>query len=190
LPLHLEKKGIRTLGIAESFRKDQEYSTLGGVVMRSDLVIDGFSRSKIKVSGSDATKAAIDLFRRLKRNDINAIMISGSVLSLYNVLDIDEMYKELRVPIIALSFKKSKSDIARNIRYLFSPRDAEKKIKLLDKLGEPTKLKMSTGYEIFVRGSGISSINSAKLLEKFTLQGSIPEPIRVARLLSKILASS
>jgi uncharacterized protein len=158
--------------------------------MRSDLVIDGFSRSKIKVSGSDATKAAIDLFQRLKRNDINAIMISGSVLSVYNVLDIDEMYKELRVPVIALSFKKSKSDLVRNIRSFFPPREAGKKIKLLEKLGEPTKLKLITGYEIFVRAAGIDGSNSAKLLDKFTLQGSIPEPVRVARLLAKILVSS
>ncbi len=188
MPLHLEKKGIRTLGIAESFMKDQEYSTLGGVVMRSDLIIDGFSRSKLKVSGSDATKAAIDLFRKLGRNDVNAIMISGSVLSLYNVLDIDKMHEELKMPVIALSFKKSNSDLARNIGSSFSSREAEKKIKLLEKLGEPTKLKLATGYEIFVRAAGINETSSGKLLDKFTLQGSIPEPVRVARLLAKTLA--
>ena len=95
MTLHLEKKAIRVLGIAESFRKEQKYSTLAGVVMRSDLVIDGFAHSRLKVSGSDATSSTLDLYGQLHRNDINAIMISGSVLSLYNVLDIDEIFKEL-----------------------------------------------------------------------------------------------
>ncbi|MDG6921708.1 MAG: DUF99 family protein, partial [Nitrososphaerota archaeon] len=74
MPLHLEKKAIRVLGIAESFRKDQEFSTLAGVVMRSDLVIDGFANGRLRVSGSDATSSTIELFERLRRNDVNAVM--------------------------------------------------------------------------------------------------------------------
>ena len=188
MPLHLEKIGIRVLGIAESFRKNQEYSTLAGVVMRSDLVIDGFARSKLKVSGSDATKSTVEVFTRMKRNDINAMMISGSVLSVYNVLDIDEIFRELRVPVVALSFKRSKSDLARNIRALFSSKDAKEKIRLLEKLGSPTKLRLETGYDVFVRTAGITDSVANKLLDKFTLQGSVPEPIRVARLLAKAVA--
>ena len=38
---HAEKRGIRALGIAESFRKTSAYSTLAGIVMRRDLEIDG-----------------------------------------------------------------------------------------------------------------------------------------------------
>ena len=188
MPLHLEKIGIRVLGIAESFRKNQEYSTLAGVVMRSDLVIDGFARSILKVSGSDATKSTVEVFTRMKRNDIIAMMISGSVLSVYNVLDIDEIFRELRVPVVALSFKRSKSDLARNIRALFSSKDAKEKIRLLEKLGSPTKLRLETGYDVFVRTAGITDSVANKLLDKFTLQGSVPEPIRVARLLAKAVA--
>src|SRR5271169_6740705 len=124
MTLHLEKKAIRVLGIAESFRKDQEYSTLAGVVMRSDLVIDGFTNTRLRVSGSDSTKATLNLFQKLQRNDINAIMISGSVLSLYNVLDIDEIYKEIKIPVVALSFSKSRSNLAQNIRERFQEKVA------------------------------------------------------------------
>ena len=38
--LHLEKKGIRGLAIAESFRQDSEKSVLSGVIMSNDFVID------------------------------------------------------------------------------------------------------------------------------------------------------
>jgi uncharacterized protein len=188
MTLHFEKKAIRVLGIAESFRKEQEYSTLAGVVMRGDLVIDGFSHTKLKVSGSDSTAAVIKLFRILKRNDVNAIMISGSVLSLYNVLDIDKIYKELRLPIVALSFSKAKSNLVENISARFPEKVAREKIKLLEKLGHSARLKLATGYEIFVRYAGIDDEVSKKLLDKFTLQGSVPEPVRVARLFAKSIA--
>ncbi len=38
---HTEKRGIRVLGIAESFRKTSACSTLAGIAMRRDLIIDG-----------------------------------------------------------------------------------------------------------------------------------------------------
>jgi uncharacterized protein len=190
MTIHLEKKAIRVLGVAESFRKDQEYSTLAGVVMRSDLVIDGFAHTRLRVSGSDATSSTIHLYNRLHRNDVNAVMVAGSVLSLYNVLDIEAVYSELKIPVVALSFSKSRSDLAQNIRSRFSEKIAKQKIMLLEKLGRSTRLKLNTGYAVFVRTAGIDEVSSKRLLDKFTLQGAIPEPIRVARLLAKSLAGA
>ena len=188
MTLHLEKKAIRVLGIAESFRKDQKYSTLAGVVMRSDLVIDGFANDRLRVSGSDSTNSTLNLFKKLQRNDVNAIMISGSVLSLYNVLDIDEIYKELKIPVVALSFSKSRSNLVENIIARFPEKAAKEKIRLLEKLGQSSRIKLETGYEVFVRNAGIDDNLSKRLLDRFTLQGSIPEPVRVARLFAKSIA--
>ena len=186
--LHLEKKAIRALGVAESFRKNQKTSVLAGVVIRSDLVIDGFASGTLTVSGTDGTRAIIRLFRELNRNDVNAIMISGSVLSLYNVLDIETICKDLDLPVVALSFSKSASDLAANINARFPKIAGRKKIVLLEKLGQAERIQLKTGYEVFVRSAGISKSDSNKLLDKFTLQGAIPEPIRVARLLAKTIA--
>lgn len=189
MSLHLEKKAIRTLGVAESFRKDQEYSTLVGVVMRSDLVIDGFAIGRLTVSGNDATKTVFELFRKLQRNDVNAIITSGSVLSLYNILDISAMYNSLKVPVVALSFHKARSNLYRNIGAKFSPAIAKEKIKLLERLGKSTQLKLDTGYKVFVRFAGMNDRECQRLLNKFTRQGTVPEPIRVARLLAKTVSS-
>lgn len=127
MPLHLEKKAIRVLGVAESFRKNEEHSTLVGVVMRSDLVVDGFAIGRLTVSGSDATRSVLELFRRFHRSDVNAIIISGSVLSLYNVLDIDEIRKDLKLPVVALSFRKARADLYRNVKAEFPPSVARKR---------------------------------------------------------------
>jgi endonuclease V-like protein UPF0215 family len=191
LPIHIEKKAIRALGVAESFSASDQFSVLGGVVMRSDLVIDGFGPGRLEISGSDATSSIVHLFDKLERNDINVVLISGSVLSLYNIIDIEYLSKHLRKPIIALTFKKSKSNLARNIKAKFEPKVANSKISFLEKLGVPKKLKLETGYRIFVRAEGTSGDEETKrILDKFTLQGAVPEPIRVARLFAKTLASS
>jgi uncharacterized protein len=187
--LHLEKKAIRALGIAESFRPKDEISTLAGVVMRADLVIDGFALGKLRVSGSDSTSALIRLFRSLRRNDVNAVLLSGSVLSLYNIVDTDELHSELKLPIVALSFKKSSADLAENIRAKFSKAVARDKIRLLEKLGKPERLRLETGYDVFVRSSGIEGETTKKLLKRFTIQGAVPEPVRVARILARTVAS-
>jgi endonuclease V-like protein UPF0215 family len=188
LTLHLEKRAIRVLGVAESFKKNQVSSTLAGIVMRSDLVVDGMAVGKLEISGSDSTRTAIALYTSLRRNDINGIMISGSVLSLYNVLDLDLIFEKLKIPVLALSFSKSSADLARNIRERFPEKVAEKKIRLLEKLGKSQRIGLKTGYDVFVRTAGINEKSSKTLLDKFTLQGSSPEPIRVARLLAKTIA--
>ncbi len=189
MPLHLEKKAIRTLGIAESFSQKDKLSTLAGVVMRSDLVMDGIALGTLHVGGSDATDAILGLFRKLKRNDINAMMIAGSVLSLYNVVDIELLNKKLKIPVVAVSFSKSKADLERNITSRFESKIAEEKIRLLRKLGSATKIKLSTGFEVFVRCAGISDTESKRLLDRFTLQGAAAEPVRVAKLLARSVSA-
>jgi len=188
--IHLEKKAIRVLGVAESFRKNSVQSVLAGIVLRSDLVLDGIALGHLAVSGEDATNVVISLYKKLRRNDINALMISGSVLSLYNIVEIEKVYSEVALPVLALSFSESTADLEANISSRFSSTVSERKIKQLRKLGKAAKIELKTGYRVFVRSEGISQANCKKLLDRVTLQGSIPEPIRVARLIAKAVAGT
>ena len=93
--LHVNKKGIRVLGIAESFRRDHEKSVLAGVVMRSDFIIDGFAFTRITVGGMDATEGIFRIFESLQRDDINLMMLNGCVISWFNIINIEEIYERL-----------------------------------------------------------------------------------------------
>ena len=66
-----EKGGIRVLGIAESFKKTSTCSTLAGIVMRRDLIIDGIVFGNAPMEGNDSTQNILSMYRSLKRNDIN-----------------------------------------------------------------------------------------------------------------------
>jgi uncharacterized protein len=181
--LHLNKPGIRALGVAESFRQGQKRSVLAGVVMRSDFVVDGVALGRTAVGGDDATSAIASLFRKFGRNDINLIMISGAILSLYNIIDVDGLATRTKLPVVCLTYKET-AGIEGSIRRHF-PGGAESKLEAYRKLGRRTGVRLGTGKRVFVRASGIDRDDVRRVLDSFTLQGSIPEPVRVAKLLAR-----
>ncbi|MDG7014284.1 MAG: DUF99 family protein [Nitrososphaerota archaeon] len=180
--LHLNKPGIRALGVAESFRQGQRASVLAGVVMRSDFVIDGAALGRTEVGGDDATRSIVALFRRLHRNDVNVILVSGAILSLYNIVDVDALSARTGVPAICLTYKET-AGIEGAIRRHF-PEGADEKLDAYRRLGERVGVKLRTGRVVFVRTAGLGS-EAKRVLDAFTLQGSVPEPVRVAKLLAR-----
>jgi len=186
LRLHLNKPGIRVLGVAESFRPGRKTSTLAGVVMRCDRVVDGLAVGRTSVGGNDASASIAGLYRRLKRNDVNVLMVSGAILSLYNIVDIDELSRKTKLPVICLTYKET-SGIEDSIRRHF-PECAEAKLEAYRKLGERKRLRLKSGHLVFARTAGLEQAEAKSVLDLFTLQGSVPEPIRVARLLARATA--
>jgi len=184
--LHLNKTGIRAFGLAESFRPGRKTSTLAGIVMRSDLVIDGLAIGKTSVGGDDASTSILTLFRRLRRNDINIILVSGAILSLYNIIDIDDLSRKTKLPVICLTYRETLG-IGNSIRRHF-PGRAEVKLERYRRLGQRRKLRLQSGHFVYVRTSGLQADEARSVLNMFTLQGSIPEPVRVARLLARAAA--
>ena len=85
--LHLEKKGLRGLAIAESFRQNSPKSILSGVVMRRDFLIDGFVFGSATLEGNDATQTILKMYDDLKRPDISYVLISGLIISMYNIIE-------------------------------------------------------------------------------------------------------
>jgi len=187
MTLHLHKPGIRALGVAESFRQGQRRSILAGVVMRSDFVIDGVALGKTSVGGDDATASIASLYRKLHRNDVNLIMVSGAILSLYNIIDVDSLAARTKLPVVCLTYKET-AGIEASIRRHF-PAGAEIKLAAYGKLGKRSAIKLKTGHHVYVRSSGIGRSDVEAVINTFTLQGSIPEPVRVAKLLARAAQS-
>ena len=155
--------------------------------MRSDFIIDGVVLGRTAVGGDDATSAIASLFRRFGRNDINLIMVSGAILSLYNIIDVDELSRTTKLPVVCLTYKET-AGIEGSIRRHF-PEGAEEKLKAYRKLGRRRGVRLRTGHRVYVRTSGMESSAVGPVLDAFTLQGSIPEPVRVAKLLARALLS-
>ena len=181
--LHIEKKGLRGLAIAESFREDDKISALAGVVMRRDFIIDGFVFGQTTIEGNDATDSILLMCQKLNRDDISFVMISGLIISMYNIVDIKKIWCKLKIPIIGVTYDDS-NGIEAAIKYHF-PESYQTKIEQYHKLGQRTKIKLHTGHDLYIRIEGCTIEETKSLLDAFTLQGAVPEPLRIAHMLAR-----
>ena len=181
--IHLEKKGLRGLAIAESFKQGDSTSRLAGVVIRRDFIIDGFVFGKCTIEGDDATDAILDMYYKLDRDDISYIIISGLIISMYNFIDIKKIWDVAKIPVIAVTYEES-SGIEDSIRHHF-PNSYEKKLEQYHKLGKRIEITLHTGHKLYILHEGCLLEDAIKFLDELTLQGSVPEPVRVAQLLAK-----
>ena len=186
--LHLEKKGLRGLVIAESFTQNSKKSILAGVVMRRDFLIDGFVFGKTTVEGDDATEAILSMYKKLNRPDISYLLISGIIISMYNIIDLKKISQSLDLPVIGVTYQDSEG-IEEAIRHQF-PDSHESKLKEYQELEKRDKITLHTSYDIYIRKEGCTLSDVKHLLDELTLQGSFPEPLRVAQLLAKTLLST
>ena len=184
----LEKKGVRVLGIAESFRKSiGEKAILAGVVMRGDFIIDGIIFGECTVGGLDATDSIIEMHRSLKREDIMAIMLNGCIISWFNVIDLQKLHEETKLPIISLSYRPSKGIRKYFIEYF--PEDWEKRVEIYERNGPRIEIRNKNNLNLYIRAIGIDPDDAAKLVDRYTIFGRIPEPLRIARLIAHSLLS-
>jgi len=181
--MHIPKKGLRALGIAESF-SGRTRSNLAGVVMRKDLRIDGFSFGCVTVGGMDATDAVLRMVQDLDRTDLNLILLSGCIIAWFNILDPSRISETTGLPVICVTYEES-SGLLEDIRHHF-PGDRER-VEAYLRLGERHPFELSRGQVSFIRSWGIGCDDAARLCRDFTLEGKIPEPLRVARLCARRL---
>jgi endonuclease V-like protein UPF0215 family len=179
--MHVAKKGLRVLGIAESFR-GRDRSVLAGVVMRRDRVIDGVEIGEVTVGGMDATAAVIGLFFDFEREDVNLIMLSGCIIAWYNIIDPAAVHAATGVPVVVVTYEDSEG-LEEEIAAHF-PGD-EERAAAYRRLGGRLPLHLSNGYTAYIRPAGIDDDTAGKLVDAFTLEGRIPEPLRVARLAAR-----
>ena len=182
--LVLHEKCLRILGIAESFVKGvSKKSILAGIVMKSDMSIDDLIVGKATVGGMDATEKIIMMYNELNRDDINLLILNGCVISWYNVIDLNRVAEETSLPLICITYDASEG-LEKYFIELF-PEDWETRIEVYHKNKMRIPIKLDTGYTIFIRFIGMNLERAKRIINKYTWHGSIPEPLRVARLIAR-----
>jgi endonuclease V-like protein UPF0215 family len=184
--VHVNKKGIRVLGIAESFRRGDEKSVLAGIVMRSDVIIDGVGFTHITVGGMDGTRGILRLFASLQRDDINVIMLNGCVISWFNIIDINEVYGQLQIPLICVTYEESEG-LEEHIAKHFEAEERDSRLEAYKQLGDRVPVFLDDRFKVLIRILGIEKADASKLLKKITTQGKVPEPLRVAKITARAL---
>ncbi len=181
----ISKKGFRVLGIAESFSRSlthfKNMSVVAGIVMRGDFFVDGLIFNTITLGGLDATERILDMIENLNRPDVGLIMLGGTIISLYNIIDLHELYEEAKLPIIAVTYRESEGigDILLNLP------QGEKRLEIYRRNGPRIPIILRNGYKVFIRHLGITLDDAIKILNRFTIHGRYPEPVRVAKMIAR-----
>lgn len=187
------KPGTRALGIAESYRDEpsgdgrsestRRRSTLAGVVVRADRVVDGLVFDSCTVGSTDATDGVVSLFRRLGREDVRYVLVAGIALAWYNVLDLRRIHEAVERPVCSVSFEES-DGLDDALRAEFSGDDLDERLSVYE--GQPSRDRVEVnGHDLYYRTIGFDDGDGREALRAFTPEGGRPEPLRVARLAAR-----
>lgn len=173
------KKEIRVLGIDDSpFNKFKDRECLVvGTFYRGGSYPDGIMSTKIRVDGQNSTKKLADMVNKSRfKPQIQAIMLDGIAMGGFNVVDIEKLSKKTKIPVIVVvrrypDFRKIVSALEKLKK--------QRQIKLIEKAGTPLK-----AGKIWIQFKGISPEKAAEIVRATATRSFIPEPIRVAHLIS------
>nr|WP_303647587.1 DUF99 family protein [Haloarchaeobius amylolyticus] len=169
------------MGVAESFRDDE--STLAGVVVRANRVVDGFSFGTCTVGGSDVTGAVAGLYDRLGREDVRYVLVSGIALAWYNVLDMHRLADETGRPVLSVTYEAS-DGLDDAIREAFEGDAREERLTTYRAQPARTPVEVN-GETVYVRAVGVEDAEARDVVRAFTPEGGRPEPLRVARMAAR-----
>lgn len=177
------KPGVRALGIAESVGPSDERSTLAGVVVRRDQVVEDAAFRSCTVGGTDATDAVCSLLEERLRPDVRYVLLGSVAPAWYNLLDLARIHRVADRPVIAVTFEES-DGLESGLRDAFDEAALEDRLERYRAL--PARRPVSVNDEtVYVRHLGCNASDAAAVVRAFTPEGGRPEPIRVASALAR-----
>ncbi len=173
------KREIRIIGIDDSpFKKFTKGNILVvGTIFRGGTLLDGILTTKVAIDGDNSTKKLIQMINSSKfKPQLRCIMINGIALGGFNVIDINELNKKTKIPVIVVirkypDFKKIEQTLKKINKH--------KKYKLIQKAGTVEKV-----GKIYIQRKGITLAKAKQILKLTCTRSLIPEPIRVAHLIA------
>jgi len=180
------KPQVRILGIDDSpFGFDDDKAIVVGTLVRVPNYLEGVMRSDVTVDGTDSTKTLVKMVSESRfRDQIKLVMIDGIALAGFNIIDLDEAYSRLNIPILTLTrdkpdFDKMKKALMKHFR------DWEERYNLITK---HELVAMQTEHNpLYACGVGMQWSEFEELVRMSTVRGVVPEPLRMAHLIASAL---
>ncbi|MEM7819245.1 MAG: DUF99 family protein [Candidatus Aenigmatarchaeota archaeon] len=177
------KKEIRIIAWDDCrFRFKSKKVRIIGVIFRGGLFLDGLLSTIINKDGNDATDKIINsiLYSR-HYNQLSIIMLDGISFAGFNLVDIKELNKKTKLPVIVVQRKKPNMKKFINALNIFS--DSKKRKEIVKKAGKIYKYD-----KIFYQKYGLSINECNEILKITCTRANIPEPIRVAHIIASGLS--
>lgn len=154
-----------------------EKTFIVGCVVRAPNYLEGVLKREIEVDGSDVTDKIIDMMKSRFGVQVRVIMLNGITFGGFNIADLNRIYKETGVGILSIVRKvPNMLRIEKALREHFD--DWRERLEIIKNIPE---IKYN---RLYVNYAGISPLDVQKIIDRFTLRGNIPEPIRMAHIIA------
>jgi hypothetical protein len=186
------KPEIRVLGIDDGVfaPHSKELTDVVGVVFRGGHWLDGFMHTQVQVDGMDATEKLTRMIMESPHyQQLRVIMLNGVTLAGFNVVDLAELHKKTKLPVIAVTRDSPDfEDIRKALRNLSQ---MEARWKAIEKAGKIHEVCTREGEApVFVHAVGISKRMTERIMKSTSTRSNIPEPLRVAHIIASGLRRS
>jgi uncharacterized protein len=180
----LGKVHPRVVGVDDgAFDRDDRSAPVAAVAMSLPEHVEAVRTAQVRVDGTDGTKRVIALVRTLGPLDgVRAVLLDGAVVGGFNVLDLDLLHRELGLPIVAVTRRPPEFARIRAALEKWFPRTADARWSLLRAhrlFPVPTD-----GRPILAAAVGCSRADASRLVQRSTVHGYWPEPLRLAHLVA------
>ncbi|MBN1655183.1 MAG: DUF99 family protein [Deltaproteobacteria bacterium] len=172
--------GIDDAPFERSYRGD--VMVVGAVFSRTRL--DGVVRAYVRRDGVNATRRIVEMVEGHQfREHIRAVLLQGIAVAGFNVVDIHELCRSLKRPVLVVTRRRPDLDAVRRALLERTP-GGSRKWKLIERAGL-----MEPVGKLYVQRAGLSLAEAAAMLKVTTLHGLLPEPLRVAHLIAGGIAT-
>jgi endonuclease V-like protein UPF0215 family len=141
--------------------------------------LDGVLSAKVRRDGANATPVLTELVRASRfYRQLHAVLLQGIAFAGFNVVDVQMLNNAIGIPVLAVSRRAPDLDSIRNALYKNVP-GAPRKWNLVVKAGPMERI-----GRLYVQRAGLSAAEAERLLERFAIYSSVPEPLRTAHLIA------
>jgi endonuclease V-like protein UPF0215 family len=151
------------------------------------LEVEAVGFGRLRVDGRDATRAIIRLVRDPSVGaGARAVVLDGITFAGFNLADLDEIHRVLRLPVIAVTrrtpnYRKIEAALREYFPRTFAERWRLVRAHRLFRVPTPAE-------PIWAASSGCTAVEARALLRRATVRGFIPEPVRLAGIVARSYA--
>ncbi len=180
------KPEIRVLGIDDGVftPHSNELVDVVGVVYRGGFWFDGFMHTRVRVDGLDANERLGEMITSSPHfGQVRVVILNGVTLAGFNVVDIDVLWRDTGLPVIAVTRDKPDfADIKKALQHLLF---SERRWRIIEKTGKLFSVRTRQGeLPIYAHAAGLSEVLARRVLKVTSTRSNVPECLCVAHLIA------
>ena len=144
--------------------------------------LDGVLKGRVRRDGANATRQLAQLISASRFVEhVQLVLLQGLTLAGFNVVDLRDLHRRLGLPVLAVVRKNPDLAAIRQALLQHVPGGA-RKWRLIESLPPVGRV-----GPVFVQMAGLGLEEAATVVQRLTLHGHIPEPLRLAHVIAGAL---